>query len=235
MLKLIFSITIPITLIGCASSLSIDHTNYRQAGSSSAILGSYGKILVDNSYEMDGVLTNNIDVAIRTKEKYASNKTYSDSANVSLSKVFSINASPLSESKEEKYTAIVMAPRDINKLQHIIEKKIATSREFKIKAINKNFRFISEVVLSHKYNEIENFNNSANAKLTVNNAGNMAFDIKNSGKLNIKLSDNTIIGYKFRKLCWKNGKMVDTVEDLPSRSQQCPDGTTDKFATSLTS
>lgn len=211
--------------------LNINNEIFRNQRAASAILGSYGKVLSDNSYELDGMLVNNIKTLVVTKENYGLEGKDHDNAEVSLiSNIVSADAR-ITPNKEESlsYVAVVATPKDINQLQEIIIRKIRSDHSFKEKAVNKEFRFISEVVLAKNYQNFLSILNQTDTRLIFHSIDKLVCNTESSKKLKLSLSANTIIGYQFRKLCWREGNLVDTVIDLVYQKQDCPEGTSEIY------
>lgn len=214
-----------IFLIGCGHPpLNINNEYYRQAGASGAVLGSYGKVLRDGTYENDGIIADKIDVSIRAQEKYSlidkSSNKLTINAGLKQAKT-SATLSPDNRDEKKSYIALIVTPKDIAHLQNFLLKKIEKDNIFFEKTKNPNFRFITQVISSQHYQDANNLTQKASGSLALSLIGNAAIKTARIEQQSIELSDKTIIGYQFRKLCWKKGKVVDTVIDLPNIKQSC--------------
>ena len=137
---------ITLFLIGCgAQRINVNNEFYRQKGSSDAMLGSYGKILKDDSYECDGFITNKIKTVIRAQEEYTlTNKSDNSVAapiNIKKLQIKTDLSSAAIEKDEQSYVAIVIAPENPDELQRILLNKIINDSDLFEKAKNLNFRF----------------------------------------------------------------------------------------------
>jgi len=221
-------------LIGCgAQRINVNNEFYRQKGSSDAMLGSYGKILKDDSYECDGFITNKIKTVIRAQEEYTlTNKSDNSVAapiNIKKLQIKTDLSSAAIEKDEQSYVAIVIAPENPDELQRILLNKIINDSDLFEKAKNLNFRFISEEVSSLRYSTVKALTHDDNASIEFNVVDKIAIKSYSSKQENIKLANKTIIGYEFKKLCWKDARVIDTVVDLPNAVQSCPKNSSDVY------
>jgi hypothetical protein len=212
-------ITPEISIVEWKGQMNIVDDQYRSAGSSDAVLGSYGRKSSSgvNRYQMDGLYIEEFElrkprVVIVTFD----NVSKMDKLGFKLSEEAKVNLKIQSENKGS-YRVVVVKPKDPSVFEKAI-RALYGDDEFLIgKARNVNFRYIDSVVYIVNYdgtNKVDwSFVGNANMD-RVAEGFNVDIDLGQNNSTTIGLPDDQVIAYQYRRLCWDEGEIVDAVRDL---------------------
>ena len=227
--KSLVTLTIIYSLVGCSTAITPEVTAwkgkikvyddyYRSQGSADAELGSYGRRLNSglNHYRKDGILINKF-LTRKPRVVILTFDNVSELKNLGF-KIASEAELELSSkvTSKGKYSLVVVKPIDPSKFEKAARLLFSSDTFFKDKAKNKDFRYIDSVVYLIDYEESKDINLSAVGNANIDRVArgfNLNINTGRNHSSTIKLPDGQVIGYQFRRLCWKNGLIIDAVPD----------------------
>jgi hypothetical protein len=230
-------------LIGCTTSITPDvkvtswtggmevvDDQYRSAGSSSVVLGAYGRILREgtNRYQMDGFFIKEFRTAKpRIVELSFDNVQKIEKLGFELAQEAKANLG-FNRTNKGNYKLIVVRPYDPSVFEKTLIKKLRSDSFLQNKVKNPDFRYIDSVVFIVNYDATKKIEGSITGSANIDRIAEgftLEVNMGQNKKTDIKLPDNQIIAYQYRRLCWKNGEVVDTVKDLiGADAQACGQG-----------
>lgn len=231
-IKLLTIITIFINIVGCATEITPEVTvwewwgemqivddQYRSTGSSDAVLGSYGRRLDEglNRYHLDGPLINKFSTR-KPRVVILSFDNLSELKELGFKIAEEAELKLIGKIKHKgKYRLVVVKPTDPSLFEKAARSLFASDSFFRGKAKNENFRYIDSVAYIVDYDATESINWSAVGHANIDRiveGFNLGIKVGQDNTSSVKLPDQQIIAYQFRRLCWDKGQIVDAVTDL---------------------
>ncbi len=235
--KFVFSIImLSILLSGCSSSGSLtglgdiryDETKdqtyiiddwYRQEGASMAKLGFWGRILKEGGkvkFQPVDRLIENFDVDRYPMRISINNHEAFKSLTVNV-KDITLSYGNVEKIKSEEFDLVVLMPSVLLHLENRLnELFLQENKQISERIKSENFRFVSKVIVLLKHENAELLLSDISGDLTLNQKNSVAkiqFRKTPEKMESMNLSNGQVIGYQLSKICWKEGKIVETVED----------------------
>ncbi len=200
---------------------------YRQEGATMAKLGFWGRILKEGGkvkFQPVGRLADSFEIDRYPLRVSELNHVEFKKLVVNVKKIEPTYGN-IETIKGEEYDLIVLMPSELLLLEKKLNSLFHQEDEQIINRItSENFRFVSKVitVLNHDKAELLFSDIAGNLTLLLENSV-AKIEFKNrSGKTeSMNLYNGQIIAYQLSRICWKDGNIVETVEDRGLEVDNC--------------
>ena len=199
---------------------------YRTGGSASAILGSYGRILVNEtaSFERIGLINNeSFKTKIRGIAKIANTTEGLASVKIDFKSIANLEGGE-DLKNEEEFKITIHEIVDLDKLESSINKKRQNNPRVEFKLKDQNVRVITAVAVIYNHKALSIFSEGIKSELYWNNNSFFEFKGKDGKNKQLSIGDGVSVAYQFSRLCWsKDGEVVALVRDRHGHNE-CPFG-----------
>jgi len=200
---------------------------YRQEGAAMAKLGFWGRIITEGGkvkFQPVDRLIDSFEVDRYPMRVSQTNHEEFKKLVVNVKKIIPTYGN-LEKITGEEFDLIVLTPSVLlileNRLNDLFQQE---NEQINSRIKSKNFRFVSKVIIVLNHEKAELLFSDISGSLTLSQENSVAkIQFKNSsGKTEaMNFYNGQVIAYQLSKICWKDGNIVETVEDRGLSVDNC--------------
>ncbi len=200
---------------------------YRQEGATMAKLGFWGRIITEGGkvkFQPVDRLTDSFEIDRYPMRVSQTNHEEFKKLVVNVKKI-TTSYGDVTKITSEEFDLIVLTPSALltleNRLNDLFQEE---NEQINSRITSKNFRFVSKVIIVLNHEQAELLFSDITGNLTLNQENSVAkIQFTNSaGKTeSMNLYNGQMIAYQLSKICWKDGNVIETVEDRGLNVDNC--------------
>ena len=200
---------------------------YRQEGAAMAKLGFWGRIITEGGkvkFQPVDRLTDSFEIDRYPMRVSQTNHEEFKKLVVNVKKI-TPTYGDIQKITNEEFDLIVLTPSVLLTLENMLNDLFQQdNQQIQSRITSKNFRFVSKVVIVLNHEQAELLFSDISGSLNLNQEDSVAkIQFKNSsGEIeSMNLYNGQMIAYQLSKICWKDGNLVETVEDRGLSVDNC--------------